>query len=96
MPFHDARSSLIFLFRSKAKIERPWYRENDTEERNEKAKRAYQALMTVTLRKPDSEEYKTFSEEVKSRARSQYGDSVYGEEEVLFDNQLYNSIVSAC
>ena len=67
---------------SKAKIERPWYRENDTEERNEKARRAYEALMTVTLRKPDSHEYKTFSEEVKRRARQQYGDSVYGEEEV--------------
>ncbi|ELT96795.1 hypothetical protein CAPTEDRAFT_124162 [Capitella teleta] len=72
----------IDLFSSKAKIERPWYRENDTEERNEKARRAYESLMTVTLRKPDSDKYKTFSEEVKSRARNQYGDSVYGDEEV--------------
>ncbi|KAK2143904.1 hypothetical protein LSH36_801g03048 [Paralvinella palmiformis] len=38
--------------------------------------------MTVTLRKPDSEEYKKFSEEVKRRARQEYGDSIYGEEEV--------------
>jgi atrial natriuretic peptide receptor A len=46
------------------------------------AKRAFEALMTVTLRKPDSEEYKKFSEEVKRRARKEYGDSIYGEEEV--------------
>ena len=67
---------------SKNQIERPWYRKNDTEERNEKARRAYQALMTVTLRKPDSKAYHKFSEEVKRRARKLYGDHIYGKEEV--------------
>ena len=38
--------------------------------------------MTVTLRKPDSTEYHKFSEEVKRRAREQYGDHIYGKEEV--------------
>ncbi len=40
--------------------------------------------MTVTLRKPDSVEYKKFSEEVKRRAADQkeFGNFTYGEEEV--------------
>ena len=62
------------------KQEKPWEDGNDTPERNAKARKIYESLMTVTLRKPDSEEYRNFSEEVKRRARIQYGDSVYGEE----------------
>jgi len=67
-----------------AKLTSPWYRVNDTQERNEKARKAYEALMTVTLRKPDSEEYKNFSDEVKARAQQIYGENIYGEEEVCF------------
>ncbi|GAB1607356.1 atrial natriuretic peptide receptor 1-like isoform X2 [Argonauta hians] len=70
----------IDLFRSTAESERPWYRENDT--RNHIAKKAYQALMTVTLRKPDSYAYKRFSEKVKERAQMNGNKFAYGEEEV--------------
>jgi len=42
----------------------PWLDRNDTEERNEKAKKAYAALLTVTALTPQNEEYKTFSEDV--------------------------------
>jgi len=52
--------------------------ENDTDERNALARRGFQALKTITLRKPDSKEYKQFSDEVKRMA----GQEVYGEEEV--------------
>ncbi|ESO90424.1 hypothetical protein LOTGIDRAFT_191857, partial [Lottia gigantea] len=72
----------IDLFSSKNASERPWYRENDTEERNDKARKAYDALMTVTLRKPNSPEYRMFSEEVKKRAKTMYNNFTYGEEEV--------------
>ncbi|XP_052786459.1 atrial natriuretic peptide receptor 1-like isoform X4 [Mya arenaria] len=72
----------IDLFSSKNESTKPWYRENDTQERNEKAKKAYEALMTVTLRKPTSPEYKNFSREVKRRAKSRYENFTYGEEEV--------------
>jgi atrial natriuretic peptide receptor A len=41
----------------------------ESTERNEKAKKAYEALMTVTLRKPTSKEYKNFSMAVKQRAK---------------------------
>lgn len=73
---------LFYVFNSKTEIERPWYRANDSDDRNNKAKHAYESLMTVTLRKPESQAYKNFSEEVKRRARNEYGDFVYGEEEV--------------
>lgn len=70
----------IDLFSSKEDSEKPWYRENDTDERNQKARKAYEALMTVTLRKPTSPAYRNFSEEVKKRAGN---DSfAYGEDEV--------------
>ena len=72
----------LFISFSKVQSKRPWYRANDSQENNELARRAYDALMTVTLRKPDSEEYKKFSEEVKRRAREEYGNFTYGEEEV--------------
>ncbi|KAK2179118.1 hypothetical protein NP493_512g02032 [Ridgeia piscesae] len=80
--FHECLQCCNVCAFSKNQIERPWYRRNDTEERNEKARRAYQALMTVTLRKPDSKAYHKFSEEVKRRARKLYGDHIYGKEEV--------------
>ena len=73
---------LFFTFFSKNQSETPWKREDDSQERNDKARRAYEALMTVTLRKPDSDEYKKFSEQVKHRAQQQYGNFTYGEEEV--------------
>ncbi|XP_078329452.1 atrial natriuretic peptide receptor 1-like isoform X8 [Crassostrea virginica] len=70
----------IDLFSSKEDSEKPWYRKHDTDERNQKAKKAYEALMTVTLRKPTSPAYRNFSEEVKRRAGN---DSfTYGEDEV--------------
>ncbi|XP_034940601.1 atrial natriuretic peptide receptor 1-like isoform X3 [Chelonus insularis] len=50
----------------------PWRMEGDTDERNEKARKAYQALLTVTARTPDNEEYLNFSREVKSLAQRKY------------------------
>ncbi len=61
---------------------RPWYNASDTEERNAKARKAYEALMTVTLRKPTSPEYRNFSREVKARASQMYTNFTYGEQEV--------------
>ncbi|KAK7497822.1 hypothetical protein BaRGS_00010956 [Batillaria attramentaria] len=72
----------IDLFNSHNMTERPWYRENDSASRNEAARQAYEALMTVTLRKPTSPEYKKFSEEVKRRAEKAYTNFTYGEDEV--------------
>ena len=73
-----------FLSCSKNESTKPWLRPDDTPERNEKAKKAYEALLTVTLRKPTSRDYKNFSKEVKRRAKERYENFTYGEEEVMF------------
>ncbi|KAL8621365.1 hypothetical protein ACOMHN_053386 [Nucella lapillus] len=72
------------VYNSKNTSNKPWYRENDTKERNAKARQAYEALMTVTLRKPTSPEYKAFSKTVKEKAEQMYSNEnfTYGEEEV--------------
>lgn len=54
----------IEIFGSLKKDPRPWYETDDSDNRNEKAKKAYQALMTITTRKPEDEEYQHFSDEV--------------------------------
>jgi len=65
---------------SKSALERPWYRANDTAERNEAARRGYEAVLIVTLRHPDSPEYDNFARRVRRRAVREYGYDVYGDE----------------
>ncbi|GFN88712.1 guanylate cyclase [Plakobranchus ocellatus] len=72
----------IDLFSSKNASEQPWYRADDTDERNAQARKAYEALMTVTLRKPTSDEYRSFSNQVKERALDMFPNFTYGEDEV--------------
>ncbi|XP_055925455.1 atrial natriuretic peptide receptor 1-like isoform X2 [Argiope bruennichi] len=71
----------IELFTSKLESEKPWLRDNDSEETNVRAKYAYEALLTVTARIPETEEYKNFSREVKQIARKEFQFD-YGQEEV--------------
>jgi len=68
---------------SKSKLTKPWYRASDTAERNAMARKACEAVLTVTLRKPDSAEYKRFSDEVKARAKREYNETISGDEEVV-------------
>ncbi|XP_076650294.1 atrial natriuretic peptide receptor 1 [Halictus rubicundus] len=65
----------------------PWRVETDTEERNEKARKAYQALLTVTPRTPDNVEYLNFSRKVKSLALSKYN--------FTFGNSTVSTFVAA-
>ncbi|VEL40756.1 unnamed protein product [Protopolystoma xenopodis] len=62
-------------------LSRPWYRMDAPEEENLRAREAYRALMTVTIRKPKSRAYQEFTEEVKRRALHDYGYD-YSREEV--------------
>lgn len=48
----------------------PWYVGNDTAERNEKAKKAYSALLTVTARTPNNDAYRNFSVEVSKNMKT--------------------------
>nr|XP_042913606.1 atrial natriuretic peptide receptor 1 [Parasteatoda tepidariorum] len=71
----------IELFTSKVESEKPWWKEEDTVEQNHRAKMAYEALLTVTARIPETEEYKNFSREVKEIAKKDFQFD-YGQEEV--------------
>jgi atrial natriuretic peptide receptor A len=79
----------IDLFASKSALERPWYRANDSQARNDAARRGYEAVLTVTLSRPDSEDYLQFTENVRSKAREEYKYDVYGPDEEV------NSFVGA-
>lgn len=58
-------------FRSHA--ERPWIRANaSSNEENDKAKAAYKALKTISLRRSDLPDYKNFEARVKERAETKY------------------------
>lgn len=72
---------IFYLFFSKNDSEKPWFRKGE-DEKNAKARKAYESLMTVTLRKPTSDEYRNFSEEVKNRAKDKDVNFTYGDEEV--------------
>jgi hypothetical protein len=65
---------------SAASLLRPWYRYNDTDSRNEAAQRAYQSVLTVTVRRPNSTRHTQFAKSVKQRATLLFGDSPYGPE----------------
>ncbi|PAV90190.1 hypothetical protein WR25_17240 isoform B [Diploscapter pachys] len=53
--------------------ERPWLMNNDTNsDENEKAKEAYKALKTISLRRSELEEYRNFETRVKKRAEEKY------------------------
>ena len=53
--------------------EKPWLRANDTTSpENERAKDAYKALKTISLRRSDRDEYKNFEQRVKERAEKEY------------------------
>ncbi|EJD74806.1 RGC/RGC protein kinase [Loa loa] len=67
--------------------ERPWLRSNDTTSReNEKAKKAYQALKTISLRRSDLDEYKNFESRVKERAEKKYNYSAKTGKEYEMNN----------
>ncbi|XP_076366597.1 atrial natriuretic peptide receptor 1-like isoform X3 [Tachypleus tridentatus] len=71
----------VELFTSKKSIHRPWYKADDTSETNDRARKAYQSLLTITDRVPDTPEYAEFSREIKNITKKRYGFD-YGEEEV--------------
>ncbi|KAG8189459.1 hypothetical protein JTE90_012529 [Oedothorax gibbosus] len=60
---------------------RPWFREGDSYAQNKKAKRAFEALFTVTARIPETAEMAEFSRGVEALSMQYFGKS-YGKEEV--------------
>ena len=52
---------------------RPWYSPASSQDENERAKRAYEAVLTVTARSSDTDEYSEFSDRVKQLSREKFG-----------------------
>lgn len=79
MPFPHKPPS--FLAASKSERAKPWFRDEDDEMSNERAKKAYEALLMVSARVPETSEYLKFSKAVMEIAREQLGFN-YKQEEV--------------
>lgn len=67
---------------------KPWYKAEDTEERNDWARQGFEAMMTVSLKRSDNERYRKFSDDVRKQAVEEYGQDV-------FEGQEVNSFVEA-
>ncbi|KAL1122573.1 hypothetical protein AAG570_002903 [Ranatra chinensis] len=64
----------VSIVRFRKNTHMPWFVKNDTEERNARAKKAYTALLTVTAKTPDSDNYRNFSDKhLPSMAPSSMG-----------------------
>ncbi|RVE44226.1 hypothetical protein evm_011125 [Chilo suppressalis] len=62
----------LFSNLASASSKEPWKVANDTDERNERARRAYSAVLTVTSPAPEKKEYLEFSDQVKDLAARKY------------------------
>lgn len=73
---------------------KPWENRTDTKERNDRARKAYEALLTVTVRPPpDSGEYNSFDAMVKEKAIAKFNFS-YGDEPVNpFVTAFYDAVI---
>ncbi|XP_035782978.1 atrial natriuretic peptide receptor 2-like isoform X2 [Anopheles albimanus] len=72
----------------------PWYSRNDTDERNQKAKEAYTALLQVVAREPEDEEYQQFSNEVKMLTKEKYKYNYADDEPVsTFVTAFYDAVL---
>jgi len=72
---------------------KPWEVIGDPPERNERAKRAYSALLTVTAATPDNKEYRTFSDEVKRLAEEKYNTTSNNESVSTFVTAFYDAVL---
>lgn len=84
----------LFSNLASASSKEPWKVEGDTEERNEKARRAYSAVLTVTSPAPEKEEYLAFSDQVKVLAATKYN-YTFGKGEVVstFVAAFYDAVL---
>jgi atrial natriuretic peptide receptor A len=72
---------------------KPWEVAGDPPERNERAKKAYSALLTVTAATPDNKEYRTFSDEVKQLAEDRYNQSFSSEPVSTFVTAFHDAVL---
>ncbi|CAH0678051.1 unnamed protein product [Spodoptera exigua] len=84
----------LFSNLASASSKEPWKVEGDTDERNEKARRAYSAVLTVTSPAPEKKEYLEFSDQVKVLAATKYN-YTFGKGEVVstFVAAFYDAVL---
>ncbi|XP_047986095.1 atrial natriuretic peptide receptor 1-like isoform X2 [Leguminivora glycinivorella] len=84
----------LFSNLASASSKQPWKVEGDTDERNEQARRAYSAVLTVTSPAPENEEYLEFSDQVKELAAKKYN-YTFGKDEVVstFVAAFYDAVL---
>ncbi|KAF8560789.1 hypothetical protein P879_01343 [Paragonimus westermani] len=82
----------IDLFSTSERLLRPWYQEDASPEENERARNAYRALMTIALRRVNSDAYMEFSNNVRDRSVRDY-QTEYGESEVRTVVALFHDAV---
>lgn len=67
---------------------KPWRRENDTYENNEKARKAYEALLIVTAREPEYDQFRNFYLNIKEIAKAKFKYDYQLEEVTSFFSSL--------
>ncbi|XP_068217389.1 atrial natriuretic peptide receptor 1-like [Palaemon carinicauda] len=75
----------VELFTGTSSNYKPWYNASDTDENNEIAKSAFQAVLTVTARSPSGPQYTHFSLQVK-RIAEEFG--------YIYDEDIVNPYVA--
>ncbi|KAL9889822.1 atrial natriuretic peptide receptor 1 isoform 2-T10 [Glossina fuscipes fuscipes] len=72
----------------------PWYDKEDTRENNERARKAYTAMLTVTPKQPNDDEYIRVSNEIKSIAASRYNYTFHNNEPIsAFVTSFYDGVL---
>ena len=64
---------MLILLCSHESLTRPWEDPNSSAEVNERARKAYEAVLTVTARSSDSQAYSNFSDAVKELSKEKFG-----------------------
>ncbi|XP_058979391.1 atrial natriuretic peptide receptor 1 isoform X1 [Musca domestica] len=85
----------IELFsRSPDLTSKPWYDKNDTVENNERARKAYTAMLTVTPKQPDDEEYTKVSDKIKAIAEAKYNYTFHDNEPIsVFVTSFFDGVL---
>ncbi|XP_063236089.1 atrial natriuretic peptide receptor 1-like [Bacillus rossius redtenbacheri] len=71
----------------------PWHAGDDSDANNERAKRAYQALLTVTAPTPDTSAYRDFSREVERLASRRYNYTLQERSVSTFVTAFYDAVL---
>ncbi|KAI5645832.1 adenylate and guanylate cyclase catalytic domain-containing protein [Phthorimaea operculella] len=84
----------LFSNLASASSKEPWKLEGDSDEQNERARRAFSAVLTITSPAPEKQEYLEFSDKVKELAATKYN-YTFGKEEVVssFVAAFYDAVM---